>query len=200
MPLFSVLAATVLAADPVSINVLSAVVKDQRIEGAEVTLQKNGAASASAISSAQGVATVTPSFADGDDGVLLIVKKPGYSTLVARCPCKGMTYALSPVMRSLDGMRVVLSWGRSPADLDLHTVFPGNHVFFNKKTGRDSNLDVDDTTSWGPETITIEKKAFGQAYLFAVHDYTNREEGSRAALSESGARVFVYVGQSLIRR
>ncbi|MBL8920991.1 MAG: tetratricopeptide repeat protein [Myxococcaceae bacterium] len=200
MPLFSVLAATVLSADPVSVNVLSAVVKDQRLEGAEVTLQKNGAASVSASTTAEGVATVTPAFADGDDGVLLIVKKPGYSTLVARCPCKGMTYALSPVMRSLDGLRVVLSWGRSPADLDLHAVFPGNHVFFNAKTGRDANLDVDDTTSWGPETITIEKKAFGQAYLFAVHDYTNRETGSRAALSESGARVFVYVGQSLIRR
>ncbi|MBL8938842.1 MAG: tetratricopeptide repeat protein [Archangium sp.] len=185
------------AAEPVSVNVLSAVVKDQRIEGAEVTLQKNGAASVTSTTSTSGAATVSPTFSDKDDGVLLIVKKPGYSTLVARCPCQGMTYALSPVMRSLDGLRVVLSWGRSPADLDLHAVYPRNHVFFSRKQGENANLDVDDTDSFGPETITIEKKAFGQPYLFAVHDYTNKAERSRAALAESGAKVFVYIGESL---
>lgn len=196
----SALVLVLAAAEPVSVNVLSAVVKDQRIEGAEVTLQKNGAASVTATTSSGGSATVSPTFSDKDDGVLLIVKKAGYSTLVARCPCQGMTYALSPVMRSLDGLRVVLSWGRSPADLDLHGVFPGNHVYFNRKLGANANLDVDDTDSFGPETITIEKKAFGQPYLFAVHDYTNKAELGRAALSESGAKVFVYIGESLIRR
>jgi hypothetical protein len=99
------------AAEPVSLNVLSAVVKDQRISGAEVTLQKNGAASVSGVTGADGAVRLSPTYSDKDDGVLLIVKKPGYSTLVARCPCQNMTYALSPVMRSLDGLRVVLSWG-----------------------------------------------------------------------------------------
>jgi hypothetical protein len=196
----SLLALVLAAADPISVNVLSAVVKDQRLEGAEVTMQKNGAASVSTVTSTSGAATLAPTFSDKDDGVLLIVKKAGYSTLVARCPCQGMTYALSPVMRSLDGMRVVLSWGRSPLDLDLHTVFPGSHVFFRQKVGVAANLDVDDIDSFGPETITIEKKAFGQPYVFAVHDYSNRLLTGRAALSESGAKVFVYIGQSLIRR
>ncbi|MER2560797.1 MAG: tetratricopeptide repeat protein [Myxococcaceae bacterium] len=195
----SALVLVLAAAEPVSVNVLSAVVKDQRIDGAEVTLQKNGAASVSATST-NGAATLTPTFSDKDDGVLLIVKKPGYSTLVARCPCQGMTYALSPVMRSLDGLRVVLSWGRSPADLDLHAVFPRNHIFFSRKLGTNANLDVDDTDSFGPETVTIEKKTFGEPYLFAVHDYTNKTERHRAALAESGAKVFVYIGESLIRR
>ncbi len=196
----SLLALVLAAADPISVNVLSAVVKDQRLEGAEVTMQKNGAASVSSVTATSGAATIAPTFSDKDDGVLLIVKKAGYSTLVARCPCQGMTYALSPVMRSLDGMRVVLSWGRSPFDLDLHTVFPGSHVFFRQKVGVAANLDVDDIDSFGPETITIEKKAFGQPYVFAVHDYSNRLLTGRAALSESGAKVFVYIGQSLIRR
>lgn len=196
----SVLALVLAAADPISVNVLSAVVKDQRLPGAEVTLQKNGAASVSSVTSTSGAATIAPTFSDKDDGVLLIVKKAGYSTLVARCPCQGMTYALSPVMRSLDGMRVVLSWGRSPFDLDLHTVFPGSHVYFQQKVGVAANLDVDDTDSFGPETITIEKKAFGQPYVFAVHDYSNRLLTGRASLAESGAKVFVYIGQSLIRR
>lgn len=194
------LALVLAAAEPVSVNVLSAVVKDQRLEGAEVTMQKNGAASVSAVTSTNGAATIAPTFSDKDEGVLLIVKKAGYSTLVARCPCQGMTYALSPVMRSLDGMRVVLSWGRSPLDLDLHTVYPGSHVFFQQKVGVAANLDVDDTDSFGPETITIEKKAFGQPYVFAVHDYSNRLLTGRASLAESGAKIFVYIGQSLIRR
>lgn len=196
----SVLALVLAAADPISVNVLSAVVKDQRLAGAEVTMQKNGAASVSSITTTSGSATIAPTFSDKDDGVLLIVKKAGYSTLVARCPCQGMTYALSPVMHSLDGLRVVLSWGRSPFDLDLHTVFPGSHVYFQQKVGVDANLDVDDTDSFGPETITIEKKAFGQPYVFAVHDYSNRLLTGRASLAESGAKVFVYIGQSLIRR
>lgn len=41
-----------------------------------------------------------------------------------------MTYAISPVMTSLDGMRVVLSWGEKPFDLDSHLIFPGGHIYF----------------------------------------------------------------------
>ncbi len=189
-----------LAGEAVQVQVLSAVVKDQRIEGAEVIVQKNGAQSVSSATRSDGMAAVTPAFADTDDGVLLIIKKSGFSPLVSKCPCKGMTYALSPVMHSLDGLRVVLTWGTTPADLDLHTVYSGNHVFFSHKEGTASNLDVDDIDGSGPETITIEKKIFGQPYLFAVHDYTNRGTTERAALAESRARVFVYVGQTLIRR
>ncbi len=65
-----------------------------------------------------------------DSKVLLIIKKAGYSDLVARCPCAGLSYALSPVMKNLDGMRVVLTWGQRPRDLDLHVSYPQNHVYF----------------------------------------------------------------------
>jgi len=54
-------------------------------------------------------------------------------------------------------------------------------------------------TSFGPETITIEKKRFGQKYVYAVHDYTHLKELDSNALSLSRAKVFVYIGQSLIR-
>lgn len=183
---------------PVTVTVLSAVVKDQRIAGAEVTLQKNGSASVTSASSSTGVASVSPGFSDKEPGVLLIVKKPGYSTLVARCPCQGMTYALSPVMQQLDGLRVVLSWGASPMDLDLHAVFPDNHVFFRSKEGVNANLDVDDIDGFGPETITIRARG-AHPYLFAVHDYSHFDK-TTAALAESSAKVFVYVGQTLLRR
>jgi uncharacterized protein YfaP (DUF2135 family) len=185
-------------AEQLPIEVLSAVVKDQRIEGAEVLVQKNGAQSVVGRTDAQGQVTLTSSFPD-DAASLLIVKKPGYSNLVAKCPCKGMTYAISPVMQNLDGLRVVLSWGATPSDLDSHISYPGNHVYFNAKTGDDADLDVDDVDSYGPETITLQKKRFGETYVYAVHDFVNSSNPSSDALSNSQAKVFVYVGQSLVR-
>jgi uncharacterized protein YfaP (DUF2135 family) len=181
-----------------NIQILSATVKDQKIAGASLTLQKNGEQSITATTNAQGQANLLPSFGDSADS-LLIVKKPGYSNLVVKCPCAGMTYALSPVMANLDGLRVVLNWGADPEDLDSHIVFPDNHIYFSEMTGTDALLDVDDTTSYGPETITIKRKHEGDRYVYAVHDFSNRENPSSKMLSASAAKVFVYVGQTLIR-
>ena len=189
--------ADVYAAD-VKIDILSATVKDKRIEGASVTLQRNGAQSVSGTTNASGSINLGSSFADDQDA-LLIVKKEGYSNLVVKCPCAGMTYAISPVMTSLDGMRVVLSWGEKPFDLDSHLIFPGGHIYFDSKEGTDANLDVDDTDSYGPETVTISKKHFGESYIYAVQDYSNKGLPNSNYLSASKAKVFVYVGSSLVR-
>ena len=185
------------AAD-VSIDILSATVKDKRIEGASVTLQRNGAQSVSGITNTSGSISLGTSFADNKDA-LLIVKKEGYSNLVVKCPCAGMTYAISPVMTNLDGMRVVLSWGEKPFDLDSHLIFPGGHIYYDSKEGTDANLDVDDTDSYGPETVTISKKHFGESYIYAVQDYSNKGLPNSNYLSASKAKVFVYVGSSLVR-
>lgn len=185
------------AAD-VSIDILSATVKDKRIEGASVTLQRNDAQSVSGITNTSGSISLGTSFADNKDA-LLIVKKEGYSNLVVKCPCAGMTYAISPVMTNLDGMRVVLSWGEKPFDLDSHLIFPGGHIYFDSKEGTDANLDVDDTDSYGPETVTISKKHFGESYIYAVQDYSNKGLPNSNYLSASKAKVFVYVGSSLVR-
>ncbi|NAG22663.1 tetratricopeptide repeat protein [Escherichia coli] len=182
----------------VKIDILSATVKDKRIEGASVTLQRNGAQSVSGTTNASGSINLGSSFADDQDA-LLIVKKEGYSNLVVKCPCAGMTYAISPVMTSLDGMRVVLSWGEKPFDLDSHLIFPGGHIYFDSKEGTDANLDVDDTDSYGPETVTISKKHFGESYIYAVQDYSNKGLPNSNYLSASKAKVFVYVGGSLVR-
>lgn len=185
-------------AEQLSIEVLSAVVKDQKVADAQVLLQKNGAQTVVGSTNAQGQVSLVSDFADDADS-LLIIKKAGYSNLVTKCPCKGLTYAISPVMQSLDGMRVVLTWGQTPADLDSHIAYPGNHIYFEAKDGLDANLDVDDTDSFGPETITLEKKRFGETYVYAVHDFTNSENPAANDLSNSQAKVFVYVGQSLVR-
>ena len=187
------------AGAPVKVQILSATIKDQRIAGATVILQKNGSQSMTAATDAQGVATLAPEYADGDAGALVIVKKTGYSTLVAKCPCAGMTYAISPVMTSLDGLRVVLNWGAQPLDLDSHLLYPGNHIFWNHKFGTDANLDVDDTDGYGPETITLVKKHEGDTYVYAVHSFSDRGTPFMESFTNSRAKVFVYIGQSLIK-
>lgn len=194
--------ALAVAGQDVSLSVLSAVVKDKTIEGAEVILQKNGATSLKGVTDAKGQVKFSAPFGGSDDdSVTLIVKKAGHSNLVAKCPCNGMSYALSPVMRELDGMRIVLSWGERPADLDSHLLFQDKHIsFLAMKAAGKAHLDVDDTTSYGPETITIDSKETGVRYAYAVQSYSNLgETRSRDLVSLSRATVNVYVGSSLVR-
>lgn len=186
------------AASAVNVQILSATVKDKKIDGATVILQKNGEQSATASTDAQGQVSINTSFAD-DASALLIVKKAGYSNLVVKCPCAGTTYALSPVMNNLDGMRIVLNWGAEPRDLDSHVVYPGNHVYFMNMKGTDALLDVDNTSGFGPETITINRKHDGERYVYAVHNFSNGSNPQSDRLSKMGAKVFVYVGQTLIK-
>ncbi|AIC17465.1 MULTISPECIES: tetratricopeptide repeat protein [Pseudomonas] len=185
-------------AQQLPVEVLSAVVKDQKIADAEVLVQRNGAQSVVGRTNAQGQVTLTTDFAD-DPSNLLIIKKPGYSNLVVKCPCSGMTYAISPVMQNLDGLRVVLTWGATPSDLDSHMIFPGNNIYFRNQQGDDAHLDVDDIDGYGPETITLEKKHYGESYVYAVHDYSNQTRPESRQLAASQAKVFVYMGQSLVR-
>lgn len=58
---------------------------------------------------------------------------------------------------------------------------------------------MDHTDSYGPETVTIEKKHFGESYVYAVHDFTDMNNPNTTNLSNSGAKVMVYVGRSLVR-
>jgi uncharacterized protein YfaP (DUF2135 family) len=182
------------------IQVLSATVKDKVIDGAEVIFQKNGETSLTAITDMKGKVSIPTPFGTDDASVTILIKKDGYSTLITKGPCNGLTYAISPVMTQLDGLRIVLNWGRDPQDIDSHLSYPGNHICFYNKTGAMANLDVDDTDGYGPETITIEKKAQGQKYVYAVHDYSDKDNTGNTNLSNiSGAKVFVYIGNTLIK-
>lgn len=112
--------------------------------------------------------------------------------------------SLSPVMTS-GGYRVVLTWGENPRDLDSHlrgTAGDGSgfHIYYsNKQDYREDgseigNLDVDDTTSYGPETTTFTVDTTG-SYYFYVYKYS----GS-GSLASSEAKVEVYNGERLIGR
>ncbi len=99
-----------------------------------------------------------------------------------------------------DSIRVVLSWGDTPRDLDSHLFGYRNgsnifHVYYSKKTyGSYASLDLDDTDGRGPETTTIYNMASSDYYSYCVHDYTNKDKSSSTGLGYSNAKVEVYSG------
>jgi len=105
-------------------------------------------------------------------------------------------------------LRIVLRWGEVPSDLDSHLVGPEAgggrfHTYYSNKSYysngvKMADLDLDDTTSYGPETTTIYTPTDG-VYAFYVHNYTDRNDSSGAnRLANSGAYVQVFVGASML--
>lgn len=197
--LFILVASFLYAQNSNEILVLSAVVKDKVIPNAQVIFQKNGEASLPKLTNSEGKVTIPTEYQD-DPNLTIIIKKEGYSTLVSKCKCGGLTYAISPYMEELDGMRIVLSWGETPDDLDSHLSYPGGYVCYYQKDAINANLDVDDTNSFGPETITITKKLEGKKYVYAVHNFSDKDLPNNSNLSNiSNAKVYVYIGNTLIK-
>jgi uncharacterized protein YfaP (DUF2135 family) len=110
-------------------------------------------------------------------------------------------------------IRIVLSWGRNPSDLDAHLTGPNAgspvlqsttdstrfHIFYppgaenSEKIAPFARLDIDDVDAFGPETITLTKFNPG-GYRFSVHDYSNRSSASSNELGRSAAKVELYTG------
>lgn len=106
--------------------------------------------------------------------------------------------AMSPKLSSDELARVILNWGKNPSDLDSHLFLPksgslksrkSRHVYYSNKISdfkngrRAAELDVDDTDSYGPETITISKGLKG-TYQYAIYLYAGH-----GTLGRSGATV-----------
>jgi len=97
------------------------------------------------------------------------------------------------------GVTMKLTWGGVPSDLDSHLYAPdGTHVYFGSRgallTAPYANLDVDDTSSYGPEVITITRLMVG-SYAYAVHNFSGQ---SRGFIGVSGARLeFTLPGRAL---
>ena len=78
--------------------------------------------------------------------------------------------------------KIRLTWGTAPNDLDSHLTGPDSvtagtrfHVYFSSDGSLALNpfaaLDVDDTSSYGPEVITISRFTAG-TYRYSVHHYS----------------------------
>lgn len=108
---------------------------------------------------------------------------------------------------SKDELRIVLTWGDTPQDLDSHLFAPANsegnyHICYYKMSNADGSaaLDVDDVNGYGPETTSIYKLKRGQ-YKFYVADFTNcsRHQEESYEMSNSNATVRVYGRNGLIQ-
>lgn len=102
-------------------------------------------------------------------------------------------------------VRIVLTWGEHPWDLDSHLfTTSGNstdHIWYGDRNDiYGSNLDVDDTSSYGPETVTIPYFSNDTYYKYCVTDYTNCSAGNYNSIemSYSDACVNVYSSRGLI--
>ncbi len=213
LPLLS-LSVLSMPAKAFDVKVLSATVKSQAIDDAELVLQKDGEDSISARTDKQGKAHINKPFggfirslfggtAEGvdDSTVTMTVKKKGYSDLVVKCPCSNQIQALSPTLPDKDAFRIVLLWDEKPADLNAYLTYAGEEVSFAYKKGENAHLDIDDIDSFGPETITLDKRTPGQRYFFAVHSYMDgRAKDPLKISSSTKARVFLYSGNTLVRR
>jgi hypothetical protein len=79
---------------------------------------------------------------------------------------------LAPIANSI---KIKLTWGQNPRDIDSHLFTPsGTHIYFGSKGSLTAapfaNLDVDDTTSYGPEVVTINRLMVG-TYSYGIDLY-----------------------------
>lgn len=102
-------------------------------------------------------------------------------------------------------IRIILTWGLSPLDLDSHLTGPNSsggkfHVFWdNTNPNSDVNLDVDDVTSYGPETTTISTLRNG-LYRYSVHNYSQQGTTGGLGIASSPAIVEVYSSTALLNK
>lgn len=98
-----------------------------------------------------------------------------------------------------------LRWGENPQDLDSHLVAVRNsdgaevfHIYYSNKSEKiengtislNANLDIDDLSSYGPETITLNmlpQSAYDDyTFYYFVRNFTGEDEGK---LKESDANI-----------
>jgi len=131
-------------------------------------------------------------------------------TIISGCYIN-QNIVLSPTGTIVDGdnLRIVLTWGDTPGDLDSHLVATDTndsilyHTYYVNKEAyingtRVAALDIDVTNSYGPETTTIYQIQDNEIYDFYIHDYTNLSSSYSLKMSNSNAMVKVYAGDALI--
>ncbi len=150
------------------------------IEGAEIKAFLNGNLMDTAFTDANGDYTManlipgTYTIEARASGYLRSVQE---NVNVAAEQTTTVNFSLSPLLAA-GQIRIVLTWGEQPEDLDSHLWLPDNtpyHVYYGNVGSADSCpfafLDVDDTDSFGPETITI-NQLYPGTYLYAVKNFS----------------------------
>lgn len=168
------------------------------LSGVSITFRKDGSEEGTAVSDASGnyAGNVT------EPGLYeATAEKEGYTTLsqevyVSQDQTGYMDFVLSQELAAGEA-RVVLEWGADPDDLDLYCSGEtdngeGVFVYFSEKSALNNNgitiadLDVDDTSSYGPETVTLYD--LNGTYHFFVNNFS-----ARKMISGSEAKLTVYL-------
>ncbi len=101
---------------------------------------------------------------------------------------------VSPVLGENE-MRIVLSWGARPRDLDSHVQYSptdsGARIVWNRKAplgAGNGELDYDITTGYGPETITLKGSIWSQPVRFySIYNWSGE---ANMGISAANVRVF----------
>ncbi len=96
-------------------------------------------------------------------------------------------------------VKIILNWGERPSDLDSHVFAPGYHVYYSHMNDGGINLDYDDTTSWGPETVTIRSPNPDYKYEYYIHNFSYSGDREGSSLSNSEASVKLYLNNEYIK-
>jgi len=102
-----------------------------------------------------------------------------------------------------DDVAAVLAWGQDPRDLDLHMSGPDGsggrfHAYYASRTPVPHvDLDLDDTSSFGPETMTVHPAADGNYVAGDYHVWVHHFAGD-LSFGQSAATVTLFAGGSQI--
>ena len=186
---------TVLSGGSVAGTVTHAVTGDP-VEGATVSAIQDGQVLASAVTDATGQYRI-PELPGGTYD--FEARAPGFLRTSAEDVAVTVgdetqqNFSLTPLLTAGE-VRIVLTWGEQPYDLDSHLWLPPTvpyHVYYSRRGSLEScpnaGLDVDDTSSYGPETITITQRVTGGNYVYYVYNYSGSPD-----LAGSGATVEVF--------
>jgi uncharacterized protein YfaP (DUF2135 family) len=175
----------------------------QPIAGATVTAILNGAIVGTATTASDGTYTLSnlPTGAytlEAHGSTYSITRRENVQVVAGQTTIVNFSLSL---LLATGQLRLVLTWGEVPGDLDAHLWLPLQtpyHLYFFRKGAADicpfAVLDRDDLNAFGPETITIAQRLEG-TYIYAVH---RSIFGSQASLAGSGALVQVFDSTGLI--
>ena len=131
----------------------------------------------------------------------VIVNHPGF--VETRIPDVELTTGvirLTPVAATTaptpGSLRVILSWGQDPGDLDAHLTGPDGaggrfHVFYGNPSFGGSSLDRDDIDGQGPETMTVDTAVDG-VYRFSVHNFSDQSPAGGLGIAQEQTRIQIF--------
>jgi len=182
--------------------------------GASVTLmQADGTDSETLVVPSSGSVTFNMAARTPTEGVIIKVSKDGFTTSTEdlpawsdecqrnRCVNDGgfavveKNIFLSPAMDHACGaVRGILTWGKDPADLDSWLMGAcGDKVYYSRKVCQEGythvSLDVDVTSGYGPETVSLHSLSEG-TYQYKIHHYSGESN-----FRDGGAVLTVYFGE-----